>query len=71
MGYQLRPGKLPNSLLKQMLAGLRSDDPRVLVGLGSLADPVDVRVIWPGGRVEEWRAVPEGRYSTLTEGSGR
>ena len=48
-----------------------ANDPRVLVGLGSLADPVDVRVIWPGGRVEEWRAVPEGRYSTLTEGSGR
>ena len=34
MGDQLRPGKLPNSLLKQMLAGLRSDDPRVLVGPG-------------------------------------
>ena len=34
MGVQLRPGKLPNSLLKQMLAGLRSDDPRVLVGPG-------------------------------------
>ena len=34
MGVQLRPGKLPNSLLKQMLADLRSDDPRVLVGPG-------------------------------------
>ena len=34
MGVQLRPGKLPNSLLKQMLAGLRADDPRVLVGPG-------------------------------------
>ena len=30
----MRPGKLPNSLLKQMLAGLRADDPRVLVGPG-------------------------------------
>ena len=34
MGVQLRPGKLPNSLLKQMLADLRTDDPRVLVGPG-------------------------------------
>lgn len=30
----MRPGKLPNSLLKQMLAGLRPADPRVLVGPG-------------------------------------
>ncbi|MCE2541720.1 MAG: CRTAC1 family protein, partial [Acidobacteria bacterium] len=48
-----------------------ASDPRVLVGLGSAADPVDVRVIWPGGRVEEWRALPVDRYTTLTEGSGR
>ena len=34
MGVQLRPGKLPNSLLRQMLADLRSGDPRVLVGPG-------------------------------------
>ena len=34
MGVRLRPGKLPNSLLKQMLEGLRADDPRVLVGPG-------------------------------------
>ena len=34
MGVPLRPGKLPNSLLKQMLADLRPDDPRVLVGPG-------------------------------------
>ena len=34
MGVRLRPGKLPNSLLKQMLKGLRVDDPRVLIGPG-------------------------------------
>ena len=34
MGAQLRPGKLPNSLLKQMLADLRAEDPRVLIGPG-------------------------------------
>ena len=30
----MRPGKLPNSLLKQMLKGLPGGDPRVLVGPG-------------------------------------
>ena len=34
MKNRLRPGKLPNNLLKQMLEGLRVDDPRVLVGPG-------------------------------------
>ena len=34
MGVRLRPGKLPNSLLRQMLADLRTGDPRVLVGPG-------------------------------------
>ena len=34
MKNRLRPGKLPNSLLKQMLKDLRVDDPRVLVGPG-------------------------------------
>ena len=48
-----------------------ASDPRVLVGLGSLADPIDVRVIWPDGRVEEWSGVPADRYTTLTEGRGR
>ncbi len=48
-----------------------ASDPRVLVGLGSLADAVDVRVIWPDGRVEEWPGVPADRYTTLAEGRGR
>ena len=48
-----------------------ASDPRVLVGLGSFPGPVDVQVVWPGGRVEEWRALPVDRYTTLTEGSGR
>ena len=45
-----------------------ASDPRVLVGLGVLSGPVRVRVIWPDGRVEEWRDVPIDRYTTLTEG---
>ena len=48
-----------------------ANDPRVLVGLGSVSDPVDVRVFWPGGREEEWSGVPVDRYTTLIEGGGR
>jgi len=47
-----------------------ASDPRVVVGLGMLSAPVRVRVVWPGGRVEEWRDVPVDRYTTLTEGTG-
>jgi len=46
-----------------------ANDPRVLVGLGSGAGPVSVRVTWPDGRVEEAR-VEIDRYSTLVEGRG-
>ena len=44
-----------------------ANDPRVLVGLGASAGPVNVRVIWPDGRVEDAR-VEAGRYTTLVEG---
>jgi hypothetical protein len=48
-----------------------SNDPRVLVGLGNSAAPVQVRVTWPNGRVETWSQVPADRYTTLREGEGR
>ena len=47
-----------------------ASDVRVLVGLGRSDAPVTARVTWPGGRSEEWRGIPLGRYTTLTEGSG-
>jgi hypothetical protein len=47
-----------------------ASDPRVLVGLGTLSDPVRVRVLWPDGRVEQWRGVPIDQYTTLREGTG-
>ena len=47
-----------------------AQDPRVLVGLGASAAPVDVHVTWPSGRTETWRGVPPGRYTTLREGGG-
>jgi hypothetical protein len=47
-----------------------ANDPRVLVGVGSTTSPVNVRVIWPGGQVEEAR-VEVDRYTTLVEGRAR
>jgi hypothetical protein len=47
-----------------------ANDPRVIAGLDRAATPPRVRVYWPGGRVEEWRSVPVGQYTTLREGSG-
>jgi hypothetical protein len=47
-----------------------ASDPRVLAGLGR-ADSVErVRVVWPGGAVEEWTDLSPGRYVTLRQGSG-
>ena len=47
-----------------------ANDPRVLVGLGSTAAVARVRVIWPGGREEQWRDLPIDRWTTLQEGTG-
>ena len=47
-----------------------ANDPRVLVGLGTSATPVRVRVVWPDGKTEEWHEVPVNRYTTVREGSG-
>jgi hypothetical protein len=44
-----------------------ANDPRVLVGLGDSAQPPNVRVIWPDGRIGEWKSVPIDRYTTLKE----
>jgi hypothetical protein len=46
-----------------------ANDARVLVGLGSSTERPRVRVIWPGGRVEEWIDVAIDRFTTLREGS--
>jgi hypothetical protein len=47
-----------------------ASDPRVLAGLGQTTKPPRVRVVWPGGPVEEWADVPINRYTTLREGTG-
>jgi hypothetical protein len=57
-----------------------ANDPRVLVGLGDRAEPVNVLVWWPSdlpgkpgtnARPEEWTNVAIDRYMTLKEGAGK
>ncbi len=48
-----------------------ANDPRVLVGLGGSAEPVQVRVTWPSGHVEAWSDLAVDRYTMLREGEGR
>ncbi len=48
-----------------------ANDPRVLIGLGDSAGPVDVDVHWPDGTVERWQDVEIDRYVTLRQGSGK
>jgi hypothetical protein len=47
-----------------------ANDPRVLFGLGDSPQIEKVVVRWPSGRVEEWKDVPAGTYTTLREGGG-
>jgi hypothetical protein len=47
-----------------------ANDPRVVVGLGTSADPVRLRVLWPDGRSEEFPEAPVDKWITLTRGKG-
>ncbi len=47
-----------------------ANDPRVLVGLGQAAAVSRVRVVWPGGREEDWTDLAVDRWLTLEEGTG-
>jgi hypothetical protein len=48
---------------------LSANDPRILVGLGSVTTVDSIRVQWPSGDVEEWKAPQVDRYITLKEGT--
>jgi enediyne biosynthesis protein E4 len=54
---------------------LSASDPRVLFGLGPAGGPApaEMQVTWPDGKTERWpaSAAPEGRYTTLRQGSGQ
>jgi hypothetical protein len=47
-----------------------ANDPRVLFGLGDAPRVERVVVRWPSGRIEEWKKVAVGAYTTLREGTG-
>ncbi len=47
-----------------------ANDPRVLFGLGDAPRVERVVVRWPDGRIEEWKKVAVGAYTTLREGTG-
>jgi len=48
---------------------LSANEPRVVVGLGSVIQPELVRVRWPDGTVEEWTNPKVDQYVTLKERS--
>jgi hypothetical protein len=47
-----------------------ANDPRILFGLGDSPQIAGVVVHWPSGKVESFKDVPVGAYTTLREGSG-
>ncbi|HEX6202276.1 MAG TPA: VCBS repeat-containing protein [Thermoanaerobaculia bacterium] len=64
----LREGAPPLVRVAHTAAGFAAaSDPRVVFPLPA-EKPATVRVTWPGGRVETWRGLAAGRYTTLVEG---
>jgi len=49
---------------------LSANDPRVIAGLGSVAQPELIRVRWPDGAVDQWPRPPIDQYITLKQRSG-
>lgn len=47
-----------------------ANDPRVLFGLGDASQAARVVVRWPSGKVEEFKEISPGAYTTLKEGTG-
>ena len=47
---------------------LSGNDPRVLVGIGSVTRVKVVRVRWPDGTAEDWKDVAVDRYTVLKQG---
>ena len=50
---------------------LSANDPRILVGLGSVTQIELIRVQWPDGSLEEWKAPLVDRYLTLKQGTAK
>ncbi len=48
-----------------------SNDPRVLVGLGSNGEPVDLRIHWPTGHTETWKGLESDTWHKLIMGTSK
>jgi hypothetical protein len=48
-----------------------ANDPRIVFGLGGGPEVEAVRVVWPGGGMEDFPGLAPGRYHTLVEGQGQ
>ena len=46
-----------------------ASDPRVLTGLGDSPRFVTIRIVWPGGRAQDWTGIPIRTYSTFYDRS--
>jgi hypothetical protein len=50
---------------------LSASDPRILVGLGNVTQIESIRVQWPDGSIQEWKAPLVDRYVTLKQGTAK
>ena len=48
-----------------------ANDPRVLIGLGSVSAPVRIRVVWPDGREDTWTDIAIDRWISLQQDAER
>ncbi|MEM8963701.1 MAG: CRTAC1 family protein [Acidobacteriota bacterium] len=63
-------GQLSHARVRTATGYLTARDPRVFIGLGAEANPVDVHVRWPNGTREQWPALTVDRYYDLVQGQG-
>lgn len=48
-----------------------ASDPRLIFGAGPDDGPYNIIVAWPGGDVEAWKDLEQGRYHSIRKGTGR
>ena len=70
-GSRCAPGSLSQVWEVKRTAGIYSaSDPRAHFGLGEATKADLVRVLWPGGKVDEWKDVPADRHYRVDEAEG-
>ena len=67
----VRTGELSQTWEVKRTAGIYSaSDPRAHFGLGEATKADLVRVLWPSGKVDEWKDVPADRHYRVDEAEG-